>query len=72
MAFAEWVLFALTLHFAKPEKKNEVLNSQNIYILYIALSQFLPCNEIIFSQFLLDMTSISNVFNTLTLCHDIC
>ena len=28
-------------------------------------------NEIILSQFLLDMTSISNVFNTLTLCHDI-
>jgi hypothetical protein len=37
MTFAAWVLFALTVHSAKPEK-NEVLNSQNIYILYIVLS----------------------------------
>jgi hypothetical protein len=28
--FVEWVLFALTVHSAKPEK-NEVLNSQNIF-----------------------------------------
>jgi hypothetical protein len=37
VTFAEWVLFVLTVHSAKPEK-NEVLNSRNIYILYIVLS----------------------------------
>jgi hypothetical protein len=37
VTFAEWVLFVLTVHSAKPEK-NEVLNRRNIYILYIVLS----------------------------------
>ena len=44
-----------------------------IHVIYCALSNkvFEFYNEIILSEFLLDMTSISNVFNTLTLCHDI-